>query len=70
MTAMRWVGYFELFTQYKTGDVVYYELDGFTYICMRDNPETLPNERYPLDWQVVSSFVSPNSITLIDGGVF
>lgn len=66
---MRWAGIYDPYTKYKVGDVVYYEFDGFTYVCIRDNPETLPNEGPFPHFELVSSFRTPD-LTFIDGGLF
>jgi len=66
---LRWAGIYDLYVQYKVGDVVYYEVDGFTYVCIRDNPETLPDDLLFGHFERISSFRTPD-LSSIDGGLF
>ena len=66
MTGMNWMGIWNERTTYRRGDVVYYQYDGFTYVCAIEQA----NRYFPNDtrsgFELMAGFVP--TISVIDGG--
>ncbi len=60
---LNWRGNFNVGIQYMPGDVVYYPIDGFTYVCV-DSRHTSDPRIY--GFELMAGF----TIRTIDGGVF
>ena len=65
MQDFKWMGVYKLETQYNPGDVVYFNDDGFTYVCISPSlaiPPYVQNSGF----QLMAGF----DVTTIDGGEF
>lgn len=65
MNPVNWKGTYDIKTTYQPGDVVYFEDNGFTYVCVKQSrgiPPYLDRSGFEL--------LSGTEIDIIDGGRF
>lgn len=68
MDGMNWRGKWKSTIAYAVGDVVYYENDGFTYVCIRENKPGFSPEYRQSGFELMAGFQV--NIDPLDGGEF
>ena len=71
MDGLQWRGLWNATIEYNINDVIYFQNDGFTYICVRKNrPGFLP-DNYHSGFELMAGFEVQNlNIQSVDGGYF
>ena len=67
MENLRWRGIWDYQQTYEVGDVVYFQIDGFTYVCISTPSRSFPS--YPNSGIKLMAGFTPQ-ITDLDGGLF